>query len=90
MALNVVRPSRKRVEPLAAVDAWATLPTATLVTASLIIQPVYIVRHVTASAPGLAILLSLMLGRAARLAAKGSTWRELVITAAGLAARALS
>lgn len=84
MIMSGKRPSRKRVEVLAAVAAWRALPTALLVAASLIIQPVHILRYVTASAPGLAILVALMLGRAARLAARGITWRVLLIAGAGL------
>lgn len=87
--LTKARPSRVQMHSLLMVAAWAALPTAILVTASVLFQPVYVLRYVTASAPGLAVLIALMLGRAMELASQGSTWRVLVVSGAGLATSGL-
>lgn len=89
VALGGAKPSRKRVELVLAIASWSALPTALLITASLVLQPVFILRYVTASAPGLAILVALMLARAVRLAANGSTWRLLSVAGAGVATAVL-
>ncbi|HZL65683.1 MAG TPA: glycosyltransferase family 39 protein [Thermoleophilia bacterium] len=50
--------ARLDLRPLAIVLAWAALPTITLVAGSLV-QPLFLDRYVTASAPGLAIAIAL-------------------------------
>ncbi len=54
-----LRPARLDLRLLAIMLAWAALPTATLVAASLV-RPVFLDRYVTSSVPGLAIAAALL------------------------------
>jgi hypothetical protein len=64
------RPTRPELEPFIIFLAWAAFPTATLVAVSLF-KPVYFDHYVTASAPGLALVVGLVTDRALDLAAAG-------------------
>ena len=69
--------------------AWAALPTATLVAASLV-RPLFLDRYVTASVPGLAIAIALLAACAVHVAAARSAARSRdVVVAVVLAAAAV-
>ena len=67
-----VRPTRQELDLLAIILAWAALPTILLVAVSSV-KPVYVERYVTASAPGLALLVGLLASRGYEAAA--DRWR---------------
>ena len=58
-----LRPPRDELELFATCLAWAALPTAALITVSLV-KPIYVERYVTSSVPGMAIALGLLTTRA--------------------------
>ena len=64
-----LRPTRFDFEILTISFAWAALPTAILIAVSLLVKPIYVSRYVTASAPGLAIVVAFLSIRALDMAA---------------------
>jgi len=60
--LGTLRTARTDLELLAVSVAWAVVPTLVLVAVSLV-RPVYVDRYVTASVPGLAVAVALLVAR---------------------------
>ena len=69
------RPGAPLLGNLAVALAWAAVPAALLVAVSLV-RPIYVDRYVTASVPGLAVVLGLLLSHAVHLAAAGRPARS--------------
>jgi len=77
---GVLRPATRTRERIAILLAWAVVPAASLAAVSLV-HPVFVLRYVTPSVPGLAILVGWIATRAWRLF--DSSWAPATRTALG-------
>jgi mannosyltransferase len=84
-ARGALRPGARRLELFAIFLSWALLPAAVLAAVSLV-HPVFVLRYVTPSVPGLAIVVSWLAVRACRIV--GSGWSATTRAVAGVLALA--